>query len=420
MADSYLGIDFGTSGARAIVIDSDGAVLAEAQIALTEQSAASWRDALFGLIGQIPPDIRQRLGAIAINGTSASVLLCDADNQSLCPPLLYHDSRARAEAKSLEQIAPPGHPALSASSSLAKLLWLQNQPEFSRASFFLHQADWLAALLHGKPGISDYHNCLKLGYDPASLAYPDWLLSLPIAPLLPRVLVPGTKIGVVTPEISGRFALPHDCVVRAGTTDSIAAFLASGACQPGQAVTSLGSTLVLKLLSRKRVDESRFGIYSHRLGVLWLAGGASNSGGAVLRQFFTVEQIKSLSKRIDPETSSDLDYYPLTGPGERFPLNDLGLAPRMTPRPKDDAQFLHGLLEGMARIEAHGYRLLQELGATPLESVLTAGGGAGNPAWTAIRSRCLGVPVKAARHAEAAYGSALLAAKGESLLCCFK
>jgi len=416
----YLGIDFGTSGARAIVIDGDGAILAEAQMAFTEQSATSWRAALFNLIGQIPPDIRQRLGAIAINGTSASVLLCDADNQPLYPPLLYHDARARAEAKRLERIAPPGHPALSASSSLAKLLWFQNQPEFSRARFFQHQADWLAALLHGGPGISDYHNCLKLGYDPASMTYPDWLLNLPVAPLLPQVLAPGAKIGAVTPEIADRFALPHDCIVRAGTTDSIAAFLASGACRPGQAVTSLGSTLVLKLLSRKRVDESRYGIYSHRLGDLWLAGGASNSGGAVLRSFFTDERIKALSKRIDPETNSGLDYYPLTEPGERFPLNDPDLAPRIAPRPKDDARFLHGLLEGLARIEAHGYRLLQELGATSLESVLTAGGGANNPAWTTIRARCLGVPVETARRAEAAYGTALLAAKGENLLCCFK
>ncbi|MDD5241885.1 MAG: FGGY-family carbohydrate kinase [Sulfuricella sp.] len=417
---AFLGLDFGTSGARAIAIDGDGAVLAEAQIALAEQSAESWHAALFSLIEQIPPDIRRRLGAIAIDGTSASVLLCDADNQPLCPPLLYHDDRARAEAKSLEQIAPPGHPVLSASSSLAKLLWLQNLPEFPRARFFQHQADWLAALLHGRPGISDYHNCLKLGYNPASMAYPNWLLALPVAPLLPQVLAPGANIGCVTPDIAERFALPRDCMVRAGTTDSIAAFLASGAGQPGEAVTSLGSTLVLKLLSRTRVDESRYGIYSHRLGDLWLAGGASSSGGAVLRSFFTNEQIEILSSGIDPETNSGLDYYPLTKPGERFPFNDPDLAPRMSPRPENDTRFLHGLLEGMARIEAHGYRLLQDLGATPLESVLTAGGGAGNPAWTSIRTRHLAVPVEAAHYTEAAYGTALLAAKGKNLLCCFK
>jgi sugar (pentulose or hexulose) kinase len=182
-------------------------------------------------------------------------------------------------------------------------------------------------------------------------------------------------------------------------------------------VTSLGSTLVLKLLSEKRLDAAQFGIYSHRLGRLWLAGGASNSGGAVLRHYFSDTQLDMLSARIDPSQDSGLDYYPLPGPGERFPVNDPTLAPRLAPRPADDARFLHGLLEGMARIEAHGYRLLQELGATPLESVLTAGGGASNRTWTAIRRRVLGVPVLPSLHAEAAYGTALLAARGESLLC---
>ena len=52
----------------------------------------------------------------------------------------------------------------------------------------------------------------------------------------------------------------------AGTTDSIAAFLASGASGVGDAVTSLGSTLAIKLLSERPVDDSRYGVYSHRLG----------------------------------------------------------------------------------------------------------------------------------------------------------
>lgn len=414
---AFLGIDFGTSGARGIAIDSSGAILAEARWSFSDQTAEAWRAALFDLIGQIPADIRRVLGAIAINGTSSTALLCDADNRPLCPPLLYNDARAQAEAKQLDQIAPSGHPVLSASSSLAKLLWLQKQPESSVARFFLHQADWLASLLHGRPGISDYHNSLKLGFDPETLRYPDWLLRLSVAPLLPRVLAPGAAIGPVSAEIAERFSLPRHCIVRAGTTDSIAAFIASGASRPGQAVTSLGSTLVLKLLSRKRVNSAQFGIYSHRIGNLWLAGGASNSGGAVLRSFFSDTRLEELSTRIHPKIDSGLDYYPLLKPGERFPVNDPELEPRLTPRPQDDALFLHGLMEGIARIEAQGYRLLQELGAAPLDSVLTAGGGAANPAWTAIRSRFLGVPVQPSIHGEAAHGTALLAARGESLLC---
>ena len=414
---AFLGIDFGTSGARAIAIDGTGAILGEARQPLREQSGGIWRNALFELIAQIAPSVRQNLRAIAVNGTSSTILLCDRENRPLYPPLLYNDNRAQAEAVHLKAIAPQNSPVLSASSSLAKLLWLESQPGFDAGHHVQHQADWLAAQLHGQPGLSDYHNALKLGYDPAALCYPAWLLGLEIAPLLPSVLVPGAAIGPVTPEMAQRFGLPSGCLVRAGTTDSIAAFLASGANRPGQAVTSLGSTLVLKLLSEKRVDAAEFGIYSHRLGNLWLAGGASNSGGAVLRQFFSEAQLASLSGRIDPDSDSGLDYYPLSGPGERFPVNDPGLAPRLSPRPENDARFLQGLLEGMARIEARGYRLLQELGAAPLESVLTAGGGAANARWTAIRSRILGVPVQISSQAEAAYGTALLAARGESLLC---
>lgn len=415
---AFLGIDFGTSGARATAIDSSGAILAEARLVFSAHTADVWRAALFDLIGQIPPDVRRALVAIAINGTSTTALLCDANNQPLCPPLPYHDARAQIEAKQLAQIAPPGHPVLNASSSLAKLLWFQKQSEFPYARFFLHQADWLASLLHDRRGISDYHNSLKLGFDPETLRYPEWLLRLTVAPLLPRVLAPGTAIGTITSKIAERFCLPRDCLIRAGTTDSIAAFIASGADHPGQAVTSLGSTLVLKLLSRKRVDAAQYGIYSHRIGNLWLAGGASNSGGAVLRSFFSDARLEELSACIHPETDSGLDYYPLPGPGERFPVNDPELEPRLTPRPQDDTLFLHGLLEGMARIEAQGYRLLQGLGAAPLESVLTAGGGACNPAWAAMRSRFLGVPVQPSAHIEAAYGTALLAARGINLLCC--
>lgn len=63
------------------------------------------------------------------------------------------------------------------------------------------------------------------------------------------------------------------------------------------------------------------------------AGGASNTGGAVLKAHFTDDQLKELSQHIDPEKPSGLDYYPLLKAGERFPINDPFLEPRLTPRP---------------------------------------------------------------------------------------
>ena len=282
----------------------------------------------------------------------------------------------------------------------------------------LDQAAWLAAQLTGVLGVTDYHNALKLGCDMATLAYPSWMATLDVVPLLPRVVAPGTPLGAVQSTLALRLGLPANVQVRAGTTDSIAAFMAAGVSRPGQAVTSLGSTLVLKLLSDIRVERADFGVYSHRYGKRWLAGGASNSGGAVLRQFFDDATLMALSARIDPTQASGLDYYPLPKNGERFPVNDPAMTPRMTPRPADDALFLHGLLEGIARIEARGYALLAELGANPLVEAFTAGGGAGNTTWQTLRQRLLGVPVRAAAHTEAAYGAALLARYGPDLMNC--
>lgn len=93
-------------------------------------------------------------------------------------------------------------------------------------------------------------------------------------------------------------------------------------------VTSLGSTLAIKLLSTKRVDDARYGVYSHRLDDKWLVGGASNTGGAILRQLFSDEQLERLSREINPTVASTLDYYPLKSSGERFPIADPNLAPR--------------------------------------------------------------------------------------------
>lgn len=189
----------------------------------------------------------------------------------------------------------------------------------------------------------------------------------PFAHTLPlAVVAPGAPLAEITPEAAQRSGLPPGCMVCGGTTDSIAAFLAAGVTEPGevrrvgrrshlaawrrcgtcataaiathvcphppaaasralpallclQAVTSLGSTLAIKLLSVARVDDARYGLYSHRLGAAWLVGGASNSGGAVLRQHFSDAQLAELSGRMDPGQPTGLDYYPLPKAGERFP-----------------------------------------------------------------------------------------------------
>ncbi len=411
----FLGFDFGTSGARACVLNGSTEVVHQDHIAYADaasQTPLEWREALYTLLHRLPPDLAGALQGIAIAGTSGTVLLSNEKLEPVSIALLYSDSRAWQEAELLRQLATPGHIVCSASSGLAKFQWLMHHADHPDAVHFLHQADWLGALLTELGGISDYHNALKTGYDVERLCWPDWIKQLPHAQRLPHVIAPGTAIARVSPVVAQHFGLNSGCTVHAGTTDSIAAFIAAGAHEPGTAVTSLGTSLALKLLSHHRVEAAQYGVYSHRYGHLWLAGGASNSGGGVLRQFFTDVQLAEISREIDASQDTPLDYYPLSRPGERFPVNDPAMAPRLTPHPEDNAAFLHGMLQGLSRIEAAGYARLIELGATPLTSVITCGGGAKNLVWQQIRTRLLGVPVRPAVHTEAAYGAALLAMRG--------
>jgi len=422
----FLGIDFGTSGCRARVIGPAGETAARSAVPLpppvqpapgwSEQDPNLWWAALTAVVAGLPGDARARVAAVAVDGTSGTLLLADERGRPTGPALLYNDARACDQAQALARVAPPDSAVNSPSSSLAKALWLLVRPHRG-TRHLLHQADWVLGRLTGRYGTSDENNALKLGYDPVARCWPAWLGAAGVpAGLLPIVSPAGKPVGPIIPAIAAELGLPPGTLVVAGTTDSTAGAIAAGVAAPGDGVTTLGSTLVVKVLSERPVLAARYGVYSHRLGDVWLVGGASNSGGAVLRQFFADDELAALSAGIDPARPSPLDYYPLPRPGERFPLADPALPPRLEPRPAEPAAFLHGLLEGIARIETLGYRRLAELGAPFPTRVLTTGGGAGNSAWTAIRARQLGVPVSAVADRDAAYGAALLARQGAGRL----
>ncbi len=421
---SFIGIDFGTSGCRACVVDGSGAILAEHALELpaprihraeVSQDPTLWWSALqrllLGLLEKLSHVQRSTLKALSIDGTSGTVLLADSKLVPQGMALMYSDSASTLEAARITELAPDDSAARGVASGLAKTLRLLPEDE---GELRVHsQSDWLLHRLLGRRAAMDSNNALKLGWDAINNEWPAWLQGLDLPKgLLPGVVPAGTPLGTIDAAMASGLGLPADLVICAGTTDSTAAFIAAGARIPGEAVTSLGSTLVLKVLSEAPVCAPEFGVYSQPFDRLWLVGGASNSGGAVLRQYFSDGAMAAMTLLIDPDRPTGLDYYPLPGPGERFPFNDPQRPPRLAPRPDDDRLFFQGMLEGIAAIELQGYRLLAQLGAPYPASVRSCGGGAANPAWTAIRGRMLGVPMLPARHGEAAYGSALLARKG--------
>jgi hypothetical protein len=421
MAGWFLGIDIGTSGVRACAIDERGDIQGMASAALPaprqagdaiDQDPELWWQAVTAAIPKLGEIVDLAyVERIAMDGTSGTLLLIDAAGRPRSLGLMYNDARAAEESARIAKVAPAESGAHGRSSALAKLLHLLR--DSSDACHAVHQADWIAGRLAGCHGISDENNALKLGYDPVMRSWPPWLDQLGVpCEFLPKVLVPGTSFAEIDPNVARTLGLPRSARIAAGTTDGVAAFIATRADQPGDAVTSLGTTLVVKLLAARPIFAADQGVYSHRLGERWLVGGASNTGGAALLVHFSAEQMERLSRQLKPQQPTGLDYYPLPRIGERFPIADPNLAARVSPRPAEDGVFFQGLLEGIASVETLAYQQLALLGAPPLRRVISIGGGAKNEAWTQIRHRALGVPVTIAGQTEACYGAALLALHG--------
>ena len=419
----YLGIDFGTSGCRAVVINDHQQFIAKASQSLpapdrqcgrVQQNVSIWLTGIDSLFQQLSKQLDlTQIKRLAIDGTSGTVLICNEQGKPLLPALMYNDSSSFEATQTIQQHCPESqHITMSLSSGLAKALQLCEDFPLTARLKILNQADFLSNHLCGKWGFSDYHNALKLGYDVEKLEWPDWIKGILPHHCLPEVFQPGDIIGSITEQFSHQYGLAKDCQICAGTTDANAAFLATQSSQLGDAVTSLGTTLVLKILNDKPISDLASGVYSHKLGSQWLTGGASNAGAGILREFFDDLQIELLSTQMHLNQPTGLEYYPLTGVGERFPFYDPGKKPVVKPRPDSDVVFLQALLEGLSQIEKMGYQKLHQLGTLKPQNIKTCGGGAKNPQWTKLRSQILNISVTKAEYSEACYGTALLALQG--------
>ena len=424
MSPLALGLDLGSSGLRLALAEAGGDGPARLLIETSGPYPGSfndpeaWRLGLIALAWQLPAELRQRVGAIAIDGTSGTLLLC-RPNGSLLPGALgqalpYHRACPEQRETAHQICGDHTSPAASASGSLARALHLLHQAaQCSEGPELLlrHQADWLMGWLLADWRWGEEGNNLRLGWDLERSQWAGSLADQPWAKALPAIRASGTVLGPLAATSSAALGLPQDCLVVTGSTDANAAFLAADP-QEGDGVTVLGTTVVLKQFTAAPINAS--GISCHRIDGRWLAGGASNAGAGVLSRFFSDAQITELSRQIDPERPTGLDLLPLPAAGERFPVDDPALEPRLEPRPVSDALYLQALLEGLTAIEVQGWRRLRSLGAPALRRVITLGGGAHNPQWRQLRQRALGVPVLNRPQLTAAMGMARLALRAQA------
>jgi sugar (pentulose or hexulose) kinase len=302
---------------------------------------------------------------------------------------------------------------------VAKLRALLDDPA-SRAdgARLTHQPDVVTRALCGEPVASDESHALKSGWDAAAGTWADELTDA-AASLLPDVVASGSVLGEVSAAAARDSGLPSGTPVVAGMTDGCAAQLATGALQEGEWTSVLGTTLVLKGVSPRRLGAPGDVVYSHRApDGGWLPGGASSCGAGVLSQRFPGRDLDALGRLAQACEDRAPVAYPLVGRGERFPFAAPDAHGFMLADAAGEEEQFAALLQGLAFVERLCLDCLDLLGAPVGGAVSLVGGATRSRYWCALRADVLGRPVHLPVHAESAFGMAVLAAGATTARTC--
>ncbi len=404
-----LGIDLGTSGVRIAIINKQKQILYTSSMKYP-RGLEEWEDWIIcckQLITEIPKDIKERLISFAVAGTSGTLLACHKNGEPLGKGLPY--SFAYSEySNEINKLFIKDCPGSSTSGSVGRALKLISL--YGNKILLRHQADWISGWILNNWEYGEESNNLRMGWEISTKSWPETFNNLNWFNCLPKIVSSGHIMGNICNKKANELNLPKNLKIIAGTTDSNAGVLAAFP-ETNDGVTILGTTIVIKKFVNKPLLGK--GISNHKLLDNWLCGGASNAGAAILLDFFNLEYIEELSKQINPNKSTGIDLIPLSKRGERFPIDDPNLAPKLEPRPVSDVLYLHAIFEGLAKIESRGWHKLQELGADLPRQIITIGGGAKNITWKKIREREIGIPIKICNRPPAA-GVASIALKAYS------
>lgn len=453
------GVDVATAAVRVLCVDADGAVRAEGSAPLpaperdgqgrSEQDAGAWWPAAARALRQATSRLPARgreVAAVAVSATSGTLVLTDRDGRPLGPAQMYDDRRAAALNAEAQHAGAARWAALGLTvgptAALGRVAWFaslargdepdspdspdsevrESDRRLARAMAdhaedrlrVLHTPDLIGRALTGGPVPTDWSHALKTGFDPLSGEWPAEVreaLGIPAA-WLPEVQPPGSVGGTVCASAAEETGVPRGCPVRLGMTDGCAGQLATGAVRPGEFVGVLGTTYVLKGVTRELVADPAGAFYSHRHpDGWWLPGGASSTGGEALAEV-PADRLPGLDAAAAARGPARCVRYPLRREGERFPFVSAEARGFTLGTPGDEVDRHRAALEGVAFLERLAVERIRALGMPVSGPLYAAGGGSRSALWTRIRASVLGMPLRVAERAETALGAALLAAAG--------
>ncbi len=440
---TYLGLDIGTSGVKAVLIDGDGNALADASAPLTvsrpkpgfsEQDPAHWWAAVCAAVDTLKEshaDLVSAIKGIGLSGQMHGATLLDADDKVIRPAILWNDVRSAAECREMEDALPAlrqisGNIAMPGFTA-PKLLWVKkHEPEnFERIAKVLLPKDYVRLLLTGEY-VSDMSDAAgTLWLDVEYRGWSDDLLAVTdlTTDHMPALVEGSENSGTLLKSLCERWGISTPPVVAGGGGDNAASACGIGAVEPGTGFVSLGTSGVLFVSNDAFRPNTEGAVHAfchaipetwHQMGVFLSATDSLNWLSKLLNKSAAELTEAAATDFAGPGEEIFLPYLS----GERTPHNNanargsfVGLS-----HLSDARTMAQAVMEGVAFAVRDCQRVLTDAG-TEIDSLIAVGGGSRSELWLEMIATNLGMAIEVPEDGDfgGAFGAArlgLIAATG--------
>ncbi len=443
----YLGLDFGTSSVKGVLVDSKQKIIATATASLkvsrpfpgwSEHNPEDWWkacNAVVKALGRAKPKAIAAVEGIGLSGQQHGATLLDKDGKVLRPAILWNDARSFAECRDIEAREPRAR-AISGNMPLAgftspKLVWVKkHEPRiFEKVAKVLLPKDYMRFRMTGDyaSDMSDASGTYWL--DVQKRQWSDELLAAAEMrrEQMPKLYEGTDATGQITAAVAKAWGMPKRPVVAGGAGDNAAAACGLGAVKSGGAFISLGTSGVLFVSDEKFMPNAARAVHAfcHAVPNTW------HQMGVILSATASLEWLAGILKTPAPKLTAALGNK-VAGPssalflpylsGERTPVADAEVRGLMMGLGHEtDARVMtHAVLDGVAFAFRDNLEALKAAG-TSIDRVTAVGGGSRSALWLSIIATVLDVPVDLPADGDfgGAFGAArlgLIAATGASYL----
>ncbi len=440
----FLGVDVGTGGTRAVVVDRGGRVVFSAstehapihseQIGWAEQDPDDWWRAAKSSINSVLKDsitAGYAIESVGLTGQMHGCVMLDADGNVLRPALIWCDQRTQPECDWLTAtigydrlIELTCNPALP-NFTLTKLLWVRkHQPEiFAKIAHVLCPKDYVRLCLTGEYAIDMQEASGTLLLDVTNRRWSKDVADAAGIPMswLPRLFEGPEICGRITDSAAAVTGLAAGMPVVAGAGDQGAGAVGMGILAPGSVSATIGTSgVVFATTSSPTKDaKGRLHTFCHAAPGIWHVMGVTNGAGLSFRYFrdtfaphLSYDQLTALAASV-PAASDGMLWTPYLF-GERTPHLDPNARAAFVGITASHrlGHFVRAVLEGVAFSLKDTFTLFEEL-HIPVETIRLGGGGARSPLWRQIQADVYNHAVERLEAEEGgAFGAALLAGTG--------